>query len=118
MRLNNYLRKASFQEELLLEFLIEKASTNISNNWKSQLLVASMNDGEMGSLYLYPTQDSISNQRKFGSQVSECQFKDKDGIMVSASLNVDTQNLLFELDIWKVDFSKLIRLPISKDLFF
>jgi hypothetical protein len=32
-------------------------------------------------------------------------FKDIDGTPVSAALNVDQQGNLYELDIWKVDFS-------------
>ena len=44
-------------------------------------------------------------------QVSECQFKDIDGVPVIASLYLDKDNELFELDIWKVDFSKLEMIP-------
>ena len=47
----------------------------------------------------------------FGKQVSELQFVDQDGIDVLVSLYVDTQGEIFELDVWKTDFSQLIRFP-------
>ncbi len=43
--------------------------------------------------------------RQLGAEVAEFMFKDIDGTPVSASLNVDQQGELYELDIWKVDFS-------------
>ena len=38
-------------------------------------------------------------------------FTDEDGVKVIASLNVDSDGHLFELDIWKTDFSPLLRIP-------
>lgn len=70
------------------------------------LLVEPMKDGNMGSLLLYP-KNTTNNNRQFGKNISECQFKDTDGITVVASLNLDKNNQLFELDIWKTDFSPL-----------
>ena len=64
----------------------------------------------MESLYLYP-RGKIITGRKFGRQISDFQFTDVDGIEVIASLNVDSDGNLFELDIWKTDFGKLIELP-------
>ncbi len=49
--------------------------------------------------------------RKFGRRASECQFTDEDGVEVLASLNLDQDGNLYELDIWKTDFGKLIRIP-------
>ena len=69
-----------------------------------------MDDGEMGSLYLFP-KGEITEGRVFGEQVSDFQFTDLDGIEVIASLNIDENGELFELDIWKTDFSKLIKFP-------
>jgi hypothetical protein len=74
------------------------------------MLVQEMADGGMGSLYLvHPLKEH--NKRHFGRRVAETQFADSDGVQVIASLNVDKDGDLFELDIWKVDFSPLIRLP-------
>lgn len=98
------------QEEQLIELLVHKSSLKIPEDWKNGLLVCPMNDGEMGSLYLFP-RGKIAKGRKFGKQVSEFQFTDTDGIEVIASLYVDSDGNLFELDIWKTNFSKLIKLP-------
>jgi hypothetical protein len=103
-------RKPTPKEERLLELLVKNASTTFSNNWKDDLLVRPMDDGEMGSLYLFPN-GQIIKDRVMGERVSEFQFLDEDGIEVIASLNVDDNGNLLELDIWKTDFSKLIKLP-------
>jgi len=103
-------RKPTYKEEKLIEHLVNNASITFSSKWKEDLLVRPMNDDEMGSLLLFP-QGQIFAHRIFGKQVSELQFLDKDGIEVIASLNVDDVGNLFELDIWKTDFSKLIEIP-------
>ncbi len=69
-----------------------------------------MNDGGMGSLLLFP-KGIIKKNRLFGKCVSEYQFTDKDGVEVIASLNVDKNEELFELDVWKTDYSPLICFP-------
>lgn len=103
-------RKPTFQEERLIEILLQKSFLEIPKDWKEGLMVRSMDDGMMGSLYLYP-RGKIITGRKFGRQISDFQFTDVDGIEVIASLNVDSDGNLFELDIWKTDFGKLIELP-------
>jgi hypothetical protein len=107
MKLN---RKPTSQEERLIEILLQKSFLEIPKDWKEGLMVRSMDDGMMGSLYLYP-RGKIITGRKFGRQISDFQFTDVDGIEVIASLNVDSDGNLFELDIWKTDFGKLIELP-------
>jgi hypothetical protein len=78
-------RKTTDKEEMLLQLLVDKASIDFPIDWKVGLLVRSMSDGEMGSLYLFPNGE-IKESRKFGEQVSDFQFKDKDGVEVIASL--------------------------------
>ena len=106
-------RKLFLEEEKLLEFLIQKSSIKFSSDWKKKLLVQSMNDGGMGSLLLLPDGiHSIRENRCFKKTISEHQFTDQDGIEVIISLNIDNHDRLFELDIWKTDFSQLIRIQI------
>lgn len=104
------IRRLTPKEEKLIELLIKRASKTFPINWNEDLLVCQMDDGGMGSLYLYPNGE-INKDRILGEQVSEFQFTDQDGIEVIASLNVDDNGNLFELDIWKTDFNKLIELP-------
>ena len=103
-------RKPTLQEENLLKTLISKSTIAFSEDCLDGLLVRPMDDGDMGSLYLFP-KNQIANNRILGEQVSDFQFTDLDGVEVIASLNVDDNGNLFELDIWKTDFSKLINLP-------
>lgn len=105
-----YHRKPTKQEERLLELLVSQSSITLPTDWKETLLVSPMDDGEMGSLLLFP-EGILNEKRKFGEQVSDFQFKDEDGIDVIASLNLDDNGKLLELDVWKTDFSKLIKLP-------
>lgn len=105
------LRRLTEDEERLLIALLRKASlpsdfTSYINN----LWVSPMNDGRMGSLKIFPAGDT-ERSRKFSRQCAEIQFTDLDGIIVLASLNLDESDNLYELDIWKTDFSPLVRIP-------
>ena len=86
----------------------------MSEGWERSLTVSCLNDGGMGSMKLYmslPPKEIIST-----IFVSECSFKDSDGIDVLASLYLDQDqdHEICEVDIWKADFSPLIR--ISSDI--
>lgn len=74
-------------------------------------MVKPLNDGGMGSLRIVLNCQSENDLIKFGKEVSNIEFNDIDGIKVLASLNVDENGNLFELDLWKVDFSPLILIP-------
>lgn len=49
--------------------------------------------------------------RLFGRQLVMAKATDTDGIELSITLNLDRSGDLFEVDIWKVDFSPLLALP-------
>ena len=68
--------------------------------------VREMDDGRMGSLQFVGAAD-----RRMGSTAGYAEFEDADGVPVSVALLLDQEGQLFELDIWKVDFSPLIRIP-------
>jgi len=71
-------------------------------------LVKDMRDGGMGSLRF---KARVDRDRRFSKEIGEVLFTDQDGIMVSASVNLDNNDELFELDIWKTDSSPLQRYP-------
>jgi hypothetical protein len=77
---------------------------------RQSLLVESMSDGGTGSLRLVPTV-MRSKQRFFGNRVSSYEFADEDGVRVIAALVVDTDGHIYELELFKTDFSRLKRLP-------
>lgn len=105
------IRKLSQDERRLLEVLVQQSTAKFSSDWETNLLVKPLNDEGMGSLLLLPDGVTSEDKRTLGKQVSEYQFKDKDGIEVIASLNVDETGRFFELDIWKTNFSPLINIP-------
>lgn len=72
-----------------------------------QISVDGMNDGGMGSLLFC----SLDSQRSIGREIARQDFFDEDGVSVSAVLSVDNYGNLYELDVWKADFSKLIGFP-------
>nr|WP_197683849.1 hypothetical protein [Pandoraea faecigallinarum] len=100
-------------EYALLRDLISRA--DISVDRKNYLIdsmgdvsVEEMLDGGMGSLRLI---NKNARNRKFGGQLVESEYVDMDGVQISVAVNVDQFGDLFELDIWKVDFSALIKFP-------
>jgi hypothetical protein len=66
-----------------------------------------MDDGGMGSLRF----SSATDSPRFGAVLGEAWFMDADSVPVSAALYVDQNGSLFELDVWKVNFSPLRRWP-------
>ena len=103
-------RKISPDEERLLDHLVKLSGKKMPADWKQQLMVEPMDDGNMGSLVLHPL-GKIDNKREFGSTLSEYGFKDSDRADVVASLNADQQGMIFELDIWKTTFEPLKKIP-------
>ena len=73
----------------------------------NRALVTPMNDGGMGSLRFTAPEP----KRHFGRQIAEQNFADSDGVGVSAAVFVDQLGDLFELDVFKGDFSPLLALP-------
>ncbi len=114
MNAKRYLKSEEIQ---LIEALIKFAG----DEWcflKTDLnktFVADMQDGEMGSLLFHPEK---RERRSLGQVIAEAEYHDADGTLVSVTLNLDEDAQLFELDSWKVDFSKLQRIADLKDINF
>ena len=104
------LRKASPDEERLIDELVRRSTLRLARGWEAELLVETMKDGGMGSLLLFPNGER-PGKRAFGGVASELEFKDEDGVDVLVSLNLDKEGRLFEVDSWKVDFKPLTRIP-------
>lgn len=95
---------------LFLVLLARKANQElVVPSDPEMVVVREMLDSGMGSLYLIQgTRDPSA--RRFAGRVAELQFSDTDGIPVLTSLNVDQDRLLFELDVWRADFRKVLDL--------
>ena len=101
------MRELLERERPLAGYLFELAGLSIDLD---ALRVEPMQDGGMGSLAIAPL------GRRYGSSASDCHFYDSDGIVVSATLNLDNAGALFEIDILKFDFSPTIKWPGRTDL--
>jgi hypothetical protein len=75
--------------------------------------VRDVNDGGMGSLRILPTGQ---DKRSFGRVLAEAQYVDEDDVVVSLAINLDDRGELYELDLWRVDFSPLKRFPTPEEL--
>lgn len=107
------LRDPSVGEVMIIDFLLEgEASGKLLREQLLMLKVSDMTDGGMGSLRLVP---SVTKERPraFGRCAASCEFTDADGELVIASLYLDEEGNLFELDLWKIDFGQVIRIPTN-----
>lgn len=102
------MRKMNKKEVDLVLYLIglNPEKKYLMNN-VSEINVEDSPDGGMGSLIFL----SDKNDRKIGSDLSSYEFYDLDGVKVIVNLVLDNYGELYELDIWKTDFSSLISLP-------
>jgi hypothetical protein len=73
------------------------------------MLVKEADDGGMGGLIF--KSNINDSDRSIGKTVAEAEFLDEDRVPVSIELNLDKSNQLFELDVWKVDYSPVSRWP-------
>jgi hypothetical protein len=78
----------------------------------SEVLVGDMPDGGMGSIQFCAP---VAKRRLYGTTIREGSFLDRDGTLVWVALNLDQFDNLFELDMWKVDFSPLLGYPDPHD---
>jgi hypothetical protein len=104
-----YMRKLRIDEINIIKALLCSTGSNdygeILKNL-DELTVEELNDEGMGSL-----QFISKEKRKLCKTIAEAEFNDEDGVLVFLSLGIDSQGELFELDIWKADFSALTKLP-------
>ena len=95
--------------DLIATLLKDKPNTKHIIKELPNLYVEEMNDGGMGSLRFLTKN---GEKRIFGDQIAQIQLLDVDGIPLSITVNIDQEGDIFELDIWKVDFSPLKQFPL------
>ncbi|MEG2802620.1 hypothetical protein [Stenotrophomonas sp.] len=81
-------------------------SLDLSPEALSIVSVEDMDDGGMGSIRFV----SDKLDRHLGEELVRKVFLDEDGVEVIVTLSLDNDGDLFELDIWKVDFSPVVSL--------
>jgi hypothetical protein len=103
------MRNLLATQEPLVSWLI---SASGRTDALDSFIVSDMEDGGMGSMRF----ESPKKNRRLGGTVAEGQFLDADGVLVVASLNIDEDGNLFELDIWRTDFDSLKRWPQALEI--
>ena len=99
------------QDKRTIMFLLQNApeDTCLASELDG-LMVEELDDGGMGSKKLIP-KGELSADRAFGKQLVLGEFIDSDNVPVSVAINIDGDNNLYELDVWKVDFSPVKSWP-------
>jgi hypothetical protein len=103
-------RPLTSNEANLLKILLANKKPQY-NNLKTSFTnnVISLDDGGMGSI-LFLNEHNEKNNLEIVA-LSEYQFNDEDDVPVLATLYSYSDGRLYELDIWKVDFSPLLAYP-------
>ena len=100
-------RPLTEEERNLVELVLSASKSSIPVP-RSGTIVRPLTDGGMGSVSF-----DLLGDRRFGSLVGDLKFVDADGVPVLASVYADRDGNLFELDLFKVDFSAVHTLPES-----
>lgn len=71
--------------------------------------VVDMDDGGMGSVrFVVP---GPQRHRRFGERIADAEYRDEDGVPILVAINLDDAGELFEIDVWKVDYSPTRKYP-------
>lgn len=100
-------RHLSESEKSLVKLMLQGVDfPGITADSLAAIEVEEMDDGGMGSLLF----KSSKLDRLLGKELASKTFVDTDGVEVIVTLSLDNYGDLFELDVWKVDFSPVISL--------
>ena len=110
--LNNIPRNLTDKEKALLRHLLTGNRVGLTLGLDSAK-VFDMNDGGMGSIRF---QAPVGEETRFGAEIAKAFYHDVDKELVDIAVNIDEQGRLFEIDFWKVDYSKLIQYPEPNQL--
>jgi hypothetical protein len=104
-------RALTDRERALILALVPQHESTLSTKTLEDALVVDMRDGGMGSIRFIK-----EGNRRRSRSIAHAEYVDEDGIAVSIEVTVGEDNELFEIDIWKMDFSPLRRYPHPEDL--
>lgn len=76
-------------------------------------IVEDMADGGMGSIRFVHGANML---HLLGRTVTKAGYLDADGVIVSITVNLDSQGSIYEVDFWKTDFSPLLKYPVPQQL--
>ena len=93
------------EEKTLLRYLIDHISKK-QRVYNLPEKAIDLDDGGMGSIRF-----GSDSQRKYGKDLIQVKYFDSDKTLVIITLIEDDKQDLFELEMWKVDFSELKQYP-------
>ena len=97
------------EHDLIVYLLNDKPNTDHIIEKLPTLMVEEMNDGGMGSLSFL---SHSGEEKKFGGQIAQVTLLDFDEIPVSIAIYIDEEDQIFELDVFKADYSPLKQFPL------
>jgi len=104
------LRTLRPEEKTLIEHMLHGIPQESGHRASlSSSLVEDLSDGGMGSIRF---ESKNPGERRFGEDLCQKKFLDSDGVLILATLSLDNFGQLFELDLWKVDFSPILQFPL------
>jgi hypothetical protein len=107
------VRHITTQIRQMVEILI-KNSQSENKEYKFSDEIFYFEDGKMGSFgFVYESNEYIGS----GKHISDIEFYDIDGILCVATMFAYDNNFVDSVDIWKVDFSPLIKIPTNENDF-
>ena len=108
------VRHITMQIRQMVEILIKNSQSD-NKDYKFSDEIFYFDDGKMGSFgFVYESNEYIGG----GKYISDIEFYDIDGILCVATMFAYDNNFVDSVDIWKVDFSPLIKIPINENDFF
>jgi len=108
------------ERSLLLAVIVHHSNESEKDKFiidLNSVVVADMQDGGMNSLRLAVKEPNgeIRSGDRFSRAICDLMSSDVDGIPVSLVINLDEDSNLFELDIWRVDYSPLHSVSVLKN---
>ena len=110
------VRHITMQIRQMVEILIKNSfDENRKKYYKFSDEIFYFEDGKMGSFgFVYESNGYIGG----GKHISDVEFYDTDGTLCVATMFAYDNNFVDSVDIWKVDFSPLIKIPTNENDFF
>ena len=108
----NKLRYLRANEKALLRFLLVGNLVGLTKDLDT-VNVCDMADGGMGSIKFFYDDKT---KRVCSETIIDADYCDQDGVLVEIAINLDQEGRLFEVDFWKVDFSRLIKYPQPQEI--
>ena len=112
MKSNRNLTK---EEVDLIEYLAAQADYSLCSGWNKVMCAYPITEEKIGPIALLANKNQEYVQHE-SFDIASCRFIDADKVEVVAYLLVDKDNLMYELDLWKVDNTPIKRIP-SKENF-